>query len=188
MHAGNRLPATAALMIIDVQTAIDDPVWQSHGPRNNPEAEKIMEMVLTRWRKTGRPVFHVRHESQEVLSAYHNSPFKACVQPIDGETILTKQVNSAFIGTQLEAKLQAAGITHIIIFGVITNNSVEATVRMAGNLGFCTYLIDDACFTFARPDYSGVLRSAEEVHAMSLANLAGEYSAVLTAAQLVARL
>lgn len=188
MHAGNRLPETAALIIIDVQTAIDDPVWQRHGPRNNPEAEQIMEMVLTRWRKTGRPVFHVRHESQEALSAYHNSPFKACVQPIDGETVLTKQVNIAFIGTQLEAMLQAAGITHIVIFGVITNNSVEATVRMAGNLGFRTYLIEDACFTFARPDYSGVLRSAEEVHAMSLANLAGEYSVILTAAQLVARL
>jgi hypothetical protein len=31
--------------------------------------------------------------------------------------------------------------------------------------------IEDACFTFARPAYRGVLRSADEVHSMSLANL-----------------
>ncbi len=42
----------------------------------------------------------------------------------------------------------------------------------------------DATFTFARKDFAGLLRTAEEVHAMSLANLEGEYATVLTAAQL----
>jgi nicotinamidase-related amidase len=61
---------------------------------------------------------------------------------------------------------------------VITNNSVEATVRMAGNLGFKTYLVEDATFTFGRNDWNGVYRTADEVHAMSLANLHGEYCTV----------
>ena len=187
-RTGIRLPETAALIIIDVQTAIDAPVWQTYGTRNNPGAEQTMAMILQLWRKTGRPVIHVRHESREVLSTYQSSPFKECVAPIAGETILAKQVHSAFIGTRLEAILHAAGITHIVVFGVITNNSVEATVRMAGNLGFTTYLVEDACFTFARPDYSGILRSAEEVHAMSLANVSEEYCAVLSAAQLATML
>ena len=65
-----------------------------------------------------------------------------------------------------------------MIAGVITNNSVEATVRMAGNLGFDTWLVEDACFTFGRKDWNGNFRSAEEVHAMSLANLDGEYCIV----------
>ena len=64
--------------------------------------------------------------------------------------------------------------------GVATNNCVEATVRMAGNLGFDTHLVDDACFTFARRDFRGRLRSAEEVHALSLANLNAEYCTVTT--------
>jgi len=68
--------------------------------------------------------------------------------------------------------------------GVITNNSVEATVRMAGNLGFKTYLVEDATFTFGRHDWTGQFRSAAEVHAMSLANLDGEYCTVITSAQL----
>ena len=70
--------------------------------------------------------------------------------------------------------------------GVSTNNSVEATVRVAGNLGFETYLVADACFTFARRDFYGRLRAADEVHAMSLANLDNEYCKVLDTAAVLA--
>jgi nicotinamidase-related amidase len=66
------------------------------------------------------------------------------------------------------------------VAGVITNNSVEAIVGMARNLGFTTYLVEDACFTFARRDWRGIIRSAEDVHAMSLARMNGEYCRVVT--------
>ena len=56
---------------------------------------------------------------------------------------------------------------------------------MAGNLGFDTYLVEDCRFTFARRDFAGRLRSGEEVHAMSLANLYGEYCKVIGSAALV---
>jgi nicotinamidase-related amidase len=69
---------------------------------------------------------------------------------------------------------------------VSTNNSVEATVRMAGNLGFRVYLVNDACFTFARPDFQGQMRNAEEVHSMSLANLDGEYCTVVNTTDVLA--
>ena len=101
---------------------------------------------------------------------------------------MAKRANSAFIGTALERHLHDAGIGTLLIAGVITNNSVEATVRMAGNLGFATYLVEDGCFTFARRDFRGRLRSADEVHAMSLANLAGEYCTVITTAQALDRI
>jgi hypothetical protein len=101
---------------------------------------------------------------------------------------LRKQTNSAFIGTDLEAKLRAAGHTVLVICGVITNNSVEATVRMAGNLGFDVHLVEDACFTFAKLDWQGRLCSAEAVHALSLANLHGEYCTVLTTEAALRRL
>ncbi len=53
---------------------------------------------------------------------------------------------------------------------------------MAGNLGFKTFLVEDGCYTFARKDWRGRLRTAEEVHAMSLANLDGEYCQVIQTA------
>ncbi|HZZ04467.1 hypothetical protein [Paraburkholderia sp.] len=56
---------------------------------------------------------------------------------------------------------------------------------MAGNLGFSTYLAADCCFTFDRQDCNGNLRSAEDVHAMSLANLDHEYYSVITAEALL---
>lgn len=47
------LSTNAALLIIDVQKAIDHPRW---GRRNNPEAELRIAQLLDAWRKAGRPV------------------------------------------------------------------------------------------------------------------------------------
>lgn len=100
--------------------------------------------------------------------------------------MIGKQTNSAFIGTTLEADLKARGDLRLVVAGVITNNSVEATVRMAGNLGFTPWLVEDAGFTFGRTDFDGVERTAQEVHAMSLANLDGEYCTVIRTRDLIA--
>ena len=56
---------------------------------------------------------------------------------------------------------------------------------MAGNLGFDTYLVADGCFTFGRADWNGTPRSAEDVHAMSLANLSGAYCTIVTVSALL---
>lgn len=175
--------AHAALIIIDVQKAIDAGYHAAHGPRNNVDAEGKIARLLAGWRRDGRAIIHVRHDSTFSESAYRpgqrGNDFKDEVAPLPGEIIVPKTTNSAFIGTPLEAKLHTSGIRTLVVAGVSTNNSVEATVRMAGNLGFDTYLVADACFTFARPDFLGRLRSADEVHAMSLANLDGEYCTVV---------
>ena len=72
-----------------------------------------------------------------------------------------------------------------MIVGVSTNNSVESTARTAGNLGFSTVVISDATFAFEQRDFSGTLRSAQEVHWMSLANLDGEYATVRSTAEVL---
>jgi nicotinamidase-related amidase len=175
------LPLTAALIVIDLQKAIDHPSW---GERNNPEAEKNVAALLEAWRRTGRPVYHIRHDSSEPASHYRpgqpGHDFKPDAQPVVGEVVIAKKTNSAFIGTDLESRLRAANQSMLVVTGAITNNSVEATVRMAGNLGFDTYLVEDATFTFGRKDWQGTWRTADEVHAMSLANLDGEYCAVVS--------
>jgi nicotinamidase-related amidase len=174
------LPLDAALIVIDLQKAIDHPSW---GERNNPEAERHVASLLQAWRSTHRPVYHVRHDSSEAASHYRpgqpGNDFKPEAQPAVGETVIVKRTNSAFIGTDLESRLRQANHTLLVVTGVITNNSVEATVRMAGNLGFDTFLVEDATFTFGRKDWRGTWRTADEVHAMSLANLDGEYCSVI---------
>jgi len=183
-----RLTDKSALLVIDLQLAIDAPYHAAEGPRNNPEAEKTVAGLLAAWRASGRPIIHIRHDSVLPASAYRpgqpGNDFKPEVAPVAGETVIAKQTNSAFIGIGLEQHLRAAGIGQLVICGVVTNNSVEATVRMAGNLGFDTLLVEDACFAFAQRDWNGVLRSADEVHAMSLANLDGEYCRVVNSKSL----
>ena len=182
-------PRDAALIVIDLQKAIDHPSW---GQRNNPDAERNVAALLSAWRASRRPIYHVRHDSIEPESLYRpgqpGNEFKPEAQPLPGEIVIVKQTNSAFIGTDLEARLRDAQQTVLVVAGVITNNSVEATVRMAGNLGFDTFLVEDACFTFAQKDWSGRPRTADEVHAMSLANLDGEYCTVIRTADVLAGL
>jgi nicotinamidase-related amidase len=181
------LPQSAALILIDLQKAIDHPSW---GERNNPDAEKNVASLLQAWRSSSRPIYHIRHDSTEPASHYRpgqsGNEFKPECKPLEGESVIAKRTNSAFIGTDLEARLRAMQQNLLVIAGVITNNSVDATVRMAGNLGFDTFLVEDACFTFARKDWTGQLRTASEVHAMSLANLNGEYCTVTRTAEVLA--
>ena len=180
------LPINTSLLIIDLQKAIDDPSW---GVRNNPRAELNIGRLLAHWRTSKMPVIHVRHVSLDPKSTYRDGQegveFKEIGRPLPGEVMITKHVCTAFIGTDLEARLRKSGCADLVIAGVITNNSVESTARVAGDLGFRTIVVSDGTFTFGREDFDGCSRSAEEVHAMSLANLAGEYARILTTDQIL---
>lgn len=175
---------SSALLVIDMQRAIDAPSW---GKRNNPEAEQNIGSLLSHWRLRRQLVAHVRYESREQDSAFRGAGlhFKECAVPQPGEKIVTKPGACAFIGTDLLPFLIANRIGTVVIAGVITNNSVEATARVAGELGFDTVVACDAAFTFGRKDFMGVFRSADEVHAMSLANLDGQYAKIRTTAQIL---
>lgn len=181
------LKASAALIIIDQQKGILQPRL---GRRNNPAAEERILDLLSFWRRSGRPVIHVQHLSRSPDSVFwpeqEGVEFQDRFLPKDDEWLIEKQVPDAFCATGLEAKLREAGIEQLIIVGVATNNSVESTARTAGNLGFDAWVAEDACFTFDKADYFGTLRSAQEVHAMSLGNLHGEYATVVSSAGILA--
>ncbi len=131
----------------------------------------------------------VRHISREPGSVFWpgqaGAEFQDELAPLATEHVVEKNVPDAFVNTGLERWLHARGVESVVIVGVSTNNSVEASARSSGNLGFNTYVVADACFAFAQKDYSGVLRSADEVHAMSLANLDGGYAKIVTAREVL---
>jgi nicotinamidase-related amidase len=170
-----------ALIIIDMQKGMRSP---AAGRRNNPQAESNIAALLRTWRKARMTVVHVRHISRTVGSPFwpgqSGAEFQEELQPLDSEHVVEKHVPDAFVHSGLERWLRVRDIHSLIVVGVSTNNSVESTVRSAGNLGFQTNVVADAVFAFDKTDYSGALRTAEEVHAMSLANLEGEYARVVT--------
>ncbi|MGE8067663.1 cysteine hydrolase family protein [Pseudomonas sp. NPDC089569] len=181
------LEANTALIIIDQQKGILHPRL---GRRNNPQAEERISELLEDWRRHGRPIIHVQHLSRCEDSVFwpqqSGVEFQERFEPLPGEWLIQKQVPDAFCATTLEADLREAGIGQLIIVGVATHNSVEATARTAGNLGFDTWVAEDACFTFDKTDFFGHPHSAEEVHAMSLGNLHGEYATVVNTAHILA--
>jgi nicotinamidase-related amidase len=173
------------LIIIDMQRCMQNP---SAGSRNNPEAEQAIAATLAAWRAAKAQVVHVRHISRTPGSVFwpgqSGVEFQPALQPRATEHVVEKNVPDAFINSGLERWLRVRGVDAVAIVGVSTSNSVESTARTAGNLGFKTYVAADATFAFGKEDYNGVMRSAEDVHAMSLANLDGEYATVVTTIEL----
>lgn len=175
-----------ALILIDIQQGLDDP-W--FGIRNNPRAEKNAAKLLTSWRDRAWPLVHIQH-----LSTNPESPLfpgksgvahKSECAPAHDEPVMQKQVNSGFIGTHLEQWLRGQEITQVVICGLTTNHCVETTTRMAGNLGFDATLAHDACAAHDLTGPDGTHYSADQVHAMSLANIASEFARVQSTADIL---
>jgi nicotinamidase-related amidase len=181
-----KLPQSTALIVIDAQQAFLDPHL---GERNNPEAESNVARLLEAWRKSGRAVRHVVHDSLEPNSLLRaGSPgnaVQAVAAPGPGEPVYRKHVNSAFIGTNLERDLRQDAIHTLVIVGLTTNHCVSTTARMAGNLGFRTFVVSDATASFARPALDGTMRSAEAVHSAALSDLHGEFATVVETAEVL---
>ncbi|NNF80947.1 MAG: cysteine hydrolase [Rhizobiales bacterium] len=176
-----RFSNDTALLLIDVQQGVDVlKHWGgATGRRNNPDAEGHMARLLEGWRKGRLPVVYTQHDSRETASPLKLSePGGAWIkglEPAACELVVQKDVNSGFIGTNLEIELRRRDVKRLVVAGFFTNMCVETTVRMAGNMGFDTYLVDDACATTNRVGPDGTDRDPEIVHDMTVANLHGEF-------------
>lgn len=168
------------LLIIDMQVGM---TWPKAEVRNNHQAEETIARLLRDWRLRKAPVVHVRHISRTPGSPFWPGQpgveFQPELSPLAHEHVVEKNVPDAFINTGLDRWLHARGESSIVIVGVSTNNSVENTARTAGNLGFKTFVVSDCTYAYAKTDFNGVARSAEEVHAMALANLDCEYATII---------
>ncbi|WP_422911300.1 cysteine hydrolase family protein [Pseudomonas sp. MAC6] len=170
---------TPALLIIDMQQGIQ----RVSTPRNNPQAETQIAQLLEYWRSADLPLVHIRHMSRQADSVFapgqSGALFQPALAPRASEQVFEKNVTDAFAHSGLERWLHARTIRRLVIVGVASENSVEATARSASCLGFMTQVVADACYTFDKTDYHGHLRSASDVHAMAMANLRDEYADVL---------
>jgi nicotinamidase-related amidase len=177
-----------ALIVVDVQKAFDE-LEAAGKRRNNPDAVARISELLAAFRAKGAAVIHIRHASRRPTSRFaadqpgHAVKDEAREQA--GEPVIIKQVNSSFIGTNLERRLRDKNIEHLVIVGATTNHCVETTARMAGNLGFDAKLVRDATWTFDLAGIDGEPIPAERVHTMTLANLQGEFAEIVTASEVI---
>jgi len=170
----------AALLVIDAQIGFDAPAW---GPRNNPDAEANIATLISAWRSAAGLVVHVHHDSRHNSGHFRlgtpgHKP-KPEAQPRSSDWIYAKRVNSAFIGTSLERDLRAIDISTLVIVGFTTNHCISTTARMAGNLGFATFVVADATAAFDRANLDGTIRPADEVHQSALSDLQDEFARIV---------
>jgi nicotinamidase-related amidase len=183
------LTPNATLVVIDVQEGFDEPRW---GRRNNLQAESNVGRILAAWRKAGMPIIHTQHCSTERDSPLRpgapGNTIKKIAALLPTEPVLKKNVNSAFIGTDLESRLRINRVDTVILVGITTDHCVSTTARMAANLGFHTYVVSDATATFDRRGPDGKHYSAEEIHAANLASLHREFATVIDTETLLEKL
>ncbi|EQB53321.1 hypothetical protein CGLO_06968 [Colletotrichum gloeosporioides Cg-14] len=202
-----------AVLLVDIQEGFKHPThWGSS--RSTPSFEANVASILRAARERNsaiassqaseRPIsiIHVHHHSRSSTSALHPSHFLEgsstpsvsplqFAAPLNNETVLVKNFNSSFVGTQLESILRSGGIRQLVVLGLTTDHCVSTTVRMAANLQVLgndggpdgngegvhgVILVRDAVATYEKGGFD-----AEMVHAVSLASLDGEFAEVVSA-------
>jgi nicotinamidase-related amidase len=178
-----QLPASAVLLPIDMQQAFDQAPW----PRRwNQNLDRNGLALLKAWRNAGRTIIHVRHDSVQDGSTLRpgqpGNTLRPGFEPQPGEALVTKSVNAAFIGTDLDLRLRRLGADTVVVFGVSTDMCVSTTVRVGANLGYRVIVVGDACDCFDLPDGEGGTIPAETVHRTHLATLGFEFATVVATA------
>lgn len=175
----------AVLLPIDMQVGFDEP---GSPPRWNRDLDANGLALLATWRAARRPIIHVRHDSVQpgstLAPAHPGNRLRPGFEPQGDEPLVTKSVNSAFIGTDLDLRLRRLDARHIVVFGMVTDQCVSTTIRMGANLGWDMILVPDACDCFALPDGRGGTIPAEQIHAAHVATLAFEFCRTMGAAEL----
>jgi nicotinamidase-related amidase len=180
---------TTALVVIDTQKSFEAD-RDSGYPWGAPGADARIGGLIAAFRDAGLPVVHVHHNGLDPRDSFHadnplSAPMAVAV-PAPGEPVVIKHGSSAFIGTGFEAMLRDAGFDRLVLVGGAANYCVESTARMAGNLGFDTVVVGDALMNFQKTLRDGRVLPAEDVLAVTLANLDGEFARVVSADEMLA--
>lgn len=174
-------PATlsgSALVMIDLQQTYREGVMKLEGVE---PALLAARDLLGRARDAGIPIFHIQHDAG-LGSPYDVSAeigrISDLVAPRGDEPVIVKNFPNAFVGTDLQARLEAAGVTSVILAGFMTHMCVNSTARGAFNLGFSPTVVASTTATRALPGADGRVVPAAALQAASLATL-GDLFAVI---------
>jgi nicotinamidase-related amidase len=162
-------PKTAALLVMDFQTAIVEGPAVS-GSRVDKEALLARTATLIGGaRRSGMRVIYVvvgfragypevspRNQSfsgirgtGRFVEGTAGSEIHPAVAPEPGDVIVAKHRVSAFAGTDLEMVLRANAVETLVLAGIATSGVVLSTVRHAADADYRIVLVADCC---ADPD------------------------------------
>ncbi len=162
----------SALIIIDAQNTYLEGVMKLEGVETALDDCKLM---LERFRKAKRPIFHIRHDAGPGSPYDVSAPIGQiadAVAPIDGEPVITKNYPNSFAQTDLDKLLKESGVTNLILVGFMTHMCVNSTARGAFTLGYNATVVASATATRALPNsVTGEALPANAVHHVALSAL-----------------
>ena len=167
-----RLPADAVLLIIDAEEPVNGP---RHGAGDASEVETNIASLVAAWRGEGLPLAHVGRRPIDPASPL-------AILPLDGEIAIVRNATSAFVGADLEARLDELGATTLVLCGTLATHALEASARHAADLGYQVFVVADACRAADALDLRGRLWPAEDVRALALAHLKGGTATIVDVA------
>lgn len=156
------------------------------------EASEKAQAVLQAYREQNLPVIHVQHisthpKAKHFLPCTKGAEFAANVAPLKNETVIKKHYPNSFKDTNLRNYLTKNKIKHLVICGMTTQTTVDATVRAAYDLGFSCTVLHDACAAH-QVEFNHVAISAHDVHYAFLAALYPMYANMLSCDELLQRI
>ncbi|MEU8774216.1 isochorismatase family protein [Streptomyces sp. NPDC048606] len=162
--------ADSTLILIDFQNTYRTGVMALEGAE---EALAAGARLLAAARAAGRPVVHVVNDGG-VGSPYdiraETGAISAEVAPVEGETVVVKQVPNAFHDTDLEKVLRELGAgPDLVLAGFMTHMCVTFTAQGAFNLGYRPTVVAEATATrsLPAPDGSAVPAAALQTAALT---------------------
>ena len=170
-----------ALLIVDIQN--------DYFPGGNmeldgmEEAAKNAQRVLEFFRTENRPVFHIRHMSNNpgatfFLPGTFGTEIHHSVTPKKDEPVIEKHYPNCFRETSLQGQLNESGVEKITVCGAMSHMCIDTTVRAAFDLGFRCRVVSDACAT-RKMEFGGIVVQAKEVHAAFMAALAVPFAQIV---------
>lgn len=155
------------------------------------EASTKAQAVLHSYREKKLPIIHIQHISTHPDATYFlpctkGADFYSTLQPTKSETVIKKHYPNSFKDTGLLNHLIKNQINHLIICGMMTQMTVEATVRAAYDLGFSCTVLADACAA-KQLEFNNIVIPAQEVHFAFLAALQPTYAVVLNSDEFLSR-
>ncbi|GJE11200.1 MULTISPECIES: cysteine hydrolase family protein [Methylobacterium] len=169
----------SALVMIDLQQTYREGVMRLDGVE---PALREAAALLERARAAGIPVFHVRHDAGPGSPYDVTAPIGQIspeVAPQGDEPVITKAYPSSFVGTDLQAQLEKAGVKDVVLAGFMTHMCVNSTARSAFNLGFRPTVVASATATRDLPAPDGSVVQAAQLQAASLAALGDLFAVVV---------
>jgi len=178
-----------ALLIIDIQ---NDFFPGGKHPLVKPlEAAQRAYMILQCFREQGGYHVHIQHVSKKpdatfFISGDRGTDIHDSIAHFEGEPIVYKHEPNAFLDTNLLELLRGWAIERVVITGMMTHMSVDATARAASDLGFKIIVVADACAT-RDLSYGDTTIPADIVHKAFLAALKS-YGKVMKSEEIIALL